>query len=96
MIICAIRFRIYFKRIMIIKLEIIKGAIYCSIHNYQNSYDKMIYIIEMNNDTNKIIAISYIKNKFKNEKKIYYDNYYNFYTYSSKYYFQLIILINQS
>jgi hypothetical protein len=44
-----------------------------------------IYVIEMNNETNKIIGIGLIKNKIiPKHHKIYSDNNYNRYTYYGK------------
>ena len=44
-----------------------------------------IYVIEMNNDTNKVMGIGLIKNKVAiKHHKIYFDNNYNRYTYLGK------------
>jgi len=44
-----------------------------------------IYVIEMNNETNKVIGIGLIKNRiYPKQNKIYSDNNYNRYTYLGK------------
>ena len=65
------------------------GCIYLTKQRISNSIPKnvIIFVIEMNNDTNKIMGIGIIKNKrdIKQNIKIYYNNdiYYNKFVYHS-------------
>ena len=65
-----------------------EGCIYNAPIRIKNdiSSQSIIYVIEMNNDTNKIIGIGRIQNRVHDDKKykIYVDQNYNRYTYRGK------------
>ena len=57
----------------------------------------LIYVIEMNNETNKIIGIGLIKNRIYPKKhKIYSDNNYNRYTYLGKKWIDCSLIDNET
>lgn len=63
------------------------GCVYCSPGPIAShiSTDKVIFILEMNNDTNKIIGIGMIRNHpFCNQFSVYENNNYNRYIYTGK------------
>lgn len=63
------------------------GCIYCTEERvtYGVEIDKIMFVLEMNNDTNKIMGIGMIRNRTTNERHIVYDNFnYNRYHYVGK------------
>jgi hypothetical protein len=69
------------------------GSLYSTMLRFpQNTPDKMLFILDMNNTTNKIVGIGLVLNKLSKDQSInIYDNpTFNNYVYKSKYYIQLI------
>ena len=63
------------------------GCIYCTEERvaYGVEIDKIMFVLEMNNDTNKIMGIGMIRNRTTNERHIVYNNFnYNRYHYVGK------------
>lgn len=69
------------------------GSLYSTMLTFpQNTPDKMLFILDMNNTTNKIVGIGILLNKLSKDQSInIYDNHsFNNCIYKSKYYIQLI------
>ena len=69
------------------------GSLYSTMLTFpQNTPDKMIFILDMNNTTNKVVGIGLVLNKLSKDQSLdIYDNpSFNNYVYKTKYYIQLI------
>lgn len=77
----------------------VKGCVYNTPKQITESipYDSHMFIIEMNNSINKIMGIGYIRNHLKFDKRynVYSIQNYNRYTYSGKYRFTRILLMER-
>lgn len=69
------------------------GSLYSTMLTFpQNTPDKMLFVLDMNNTTNKVVGIGLVLNKLSKDQSInIYDNHsFNNYVYKSKYYIQFI------
>ena len=69
------------------------GALYGSMLRFpENTPDKLLFILDMNNTTNKIMGIGLVVNKLARDQSIsiYSKSSFNNYIYKSKYYIQLV------
>ena len=69
------------------------GALYGSMVRFpENTPDKLLFILDMNNTTNKIMGIGLMVNKLARDQSItiYSKSSFNNYIYKSKYYIQLV------
>lgn len=64
------------------------GCIYCApmIVSQEIPYDSIMFVLEMNNDTNRIMGIGMVKNHYtQNKYNVYENNNFNRYVYTGKY-----------
>ena len=64
------------------------GCVYCApiTVNHQIPYDSVMFVLEMNNDTNKIMGIGMVRNHpVHNRYNVYQNNNFNRYVYAGKY-----------